>query len=200
MRAGRSRSQYSHTPPAARRHGDGRDSTSSRENASGGFRKPEICPDRTAAACSGHKYTAERQCTDIGQQLGHDRLVTGRIEDAIRAAVTPGDVLATPPARGHLTSGHRTPTRLSCRRARRKRGRPLPRRALEEIPDFLHGRDWVLIGSVYSTDSAQGSLDEHLKRYLKRATAGWVAAVLEKAAVITIDRSRPAHIRPRPGW
>ena len=60
--------------------------------------------------------------------------------------------------------------------------------------------DWVLIGSVYSTDSHQGSLDEHLKKYLKRATAGWVAAVLEKAAVITIDRSRPAQIKLRSGW
>jgi hypothetical protein len=67
---------------------------------------------------------------------------------------------------------------------------PLPWRALEEVPDFLRGRGWVLIGSIYSTESPQGSLDEHLKRFLKRATAGWVAVVLETAAVITVDRSR----------
>jgi hypothetical protein len=30
--------------------------------------------------------------------------------------------------------------------------------------------------------------------------AGWVAVVLEKAAVITIDRSRLARIRLCPGW
>jgi hypothetical protein len=30
--------------------------------------------------------------------------------------------------------------------------------------------------------------------------AGWVAVVLEKAAVIMIDCSRPAHIGLRPGW
>jgi hypothetical protein len=65
--------------------------------------------------------------------------------------------------------------------------------APEKIPDFLRGRGWVLIGSVYSTDSHQGSLDEHLKRYLKRATAGWVAVVPEKAAVIMVDRSRGQH-------
>jgi hypothetical protein len=57
---------------------------------------------------------------------------------------------------------------------------PLPWRAPEEVPDFLRGRGWVLIGSAYSTGSRQGSLDEHLKRFLKRATAGWVAVVLEQ--------------------
>jgi hypothetical protein len=55
------------------------------------------------------------------------------------------------------------------------------------VPDFLRGRGWVLIGSIYSTDSTPGSLDEHLKGFLKRATAGWVAVVLETAAVITAD-------------
>jgi hypothetical protein len=57
-----------------------------------------------------------------------------------------------------------------------------------------------LIGSVYSMDSPQGSLDQRLKGFLKRATAGWVAVVLERAAVITIDRSRPARVKLRPGW
>jgi hypothetical protein len=57
-----------------------------------------------------------------------------------------------------------------------------------------------LIGSVYLIDSQQGSLDEHLKRFLKRATAGWIAVVLERAAAITVDRSRPARIKLRPGW
>ena len=126
--------------------------------------------------------------------------MTGRAEEAIRAAATPGDVLATPSARGHFTIGHRTPDALVLPPGEKEARTQLPRRALEEIPDFLHGRDWVLIGSVYSTDSAQGSPGKHLKRYLKRATAGWVVAVPEKAAVITIDRSRPAHIRLRPGW
>jgi len=123
-----------------------------------------------------------------------------RRQRQIRAAVTPGDVHATPPAREHFTIGHRAPDALVLPPGEKEARTPLPRRAPEEIPDLLHGRDWMLIGSAYSTDSAQGSLDKHLKRYLRRATAGWVAAVLEKAAVITIDRSRPAHIRLRPGW
>jgi hypothetical protein len=77
---------------------------------------------------------------------------------------------------------------------------PLPRRALEELPDFLRGRGWVTIGSRYSTDSMAGSTEEYLKRYLKRATAGWVAVVLERAAVLAVDRSRPARVRLRTGW
>jgi hypothetical protein len=77
---------------------------------------------------------------------------------------------------------------------------PLPWRALEEMPGYLRGRGWVVIGSVYSTDSQLGSLDAYLKRFLKRATAGWVAVVLEKASVLEIDRSRPARVKLRAGW
>jgi hypothetical protein len=33
---------------------------------------------------------------------------------------------------------------------------PLPWQALEQVPDLLRGRGWVLIGSVYSTDSTPG--------------------------------------------
>lgn len=65
---------------------------------------------------------------------------------------------------------------------------------------MLRGRGWVLIGGVYSVDGTPGSLDEHLKGFLKTATAGWVAVVLEKAAVISIDRSRPARARLIRDW
>jgi hypothetical protein len=70
----------------------------------------------------------------------------------------------------------------------------------EQVPDFLRGRGWVLIGSLYSTGSTPGSLDAHLKAFTKTATADWIAVVLEKAAVITVDRTRPARIKLRPGW
>jgi hypothetical protein len=72
--------------------------------------------------------------------------------------------------------------------------------ALEEVPDFLRGRGWVVIGSVYSADSPAGSLDEHLKRFVKTATAGRVAVVLERAAVLAVDRSRPARVKLSAGW
>jgi hypothetical protein len=45
---------------------------------------------------------------------------------------------------------------------------PLPWQALEQVPDLLRGQGWVLIGSAYSTGSTPGSLDAHLKAFLKR--------------------------------
>ncbi len=77
---------------------------------------------------------------------------------------------------------------------------PPPWRALEEIPEVLRGRGWVPIGGSYSVSSQPGSLDQHLKKYLNRATAGWVAVVLESAGVATLDRSRPMRVKLRPGW
>jgi hypothetical protein len=126
--------------------------------------------------------------------------VAGPVEQAVRGAISPGDPLATPSGRGHFTVARYTAEGLVLLLGEKEAWTPLPWRALEEVPDFLRGRGWVLIGSMYSTDSPQGSLDEHLKGFLKRATAGWVAVVLETAAVITIDRSRPARIKLRPGW
>ena len=58
-------------------------------------------------------------------------------------------------------------------------------------------REWVPIGSKYETTADARTLDGYLKGYMKRATAGWVAAVLERAGVIEIDRSRPARVRLR---
>jgi hypothetical protein len=43
-------------------------------------------------------------------------------------------------------------------------------------------------------------LDEYLKEFLKRATASWVAALLEHAGVLSIDRSRPTHVKLNPAW
>ncbi|MGO8727761.1 MAG: hypothetical protein ACLQK8_13845 [Streptosporangiaceae bacterium] len=126
--------------------------------------------------------------------------MTGKVQDAVREAVPAAMPLATPSGRGQFTIARYTTDALVLLLGVKQWPTRLPWRALEEIPDLLRGRDWVLIGSVYSHDSPRGSLDEHLKKYQKRATAGWVAVVLEKAAVITIDRSRPARIKLRPGW
>lgn len=132
--------------------------------------------------------------------MSHDRSVEKRVEDAVRTAVSPSDRLATPSGRGHFSVARYTADGLVLLLGENEAWTPLPWSALEQIPDFLRGRGWVLIGSVYSVDSRQGSLDQHLKRFLKRATAGWVAVVLERADVITIDRSRPARVKLRPGW
>jgi hypothetical protein len=126
--------------------------------------------------------------------------VTGAVEDAVRTAVSPRDLLATPSGRGQFTIAEYTARGIVLLLGEKQHRTPLPWQALEQVPDFLRGRGWVLIGSLYSTDGTPGSLDAHLKAFTKTATAGWIAVVLEKAAVITVDRTRPAHIKLRPGW
>ena len=126
--------------------------------------------------------------------------MTGAVEDAVRGAVSPGDLLATPSGRGQFTVAEYTAHGIVLLLGEKQARTPLPWHALEQVPDFLRGRGWVLIGNLYSTGSTPGSLDAHLKAFLKRATAGWVAVVLEKAGVITMDRTRPARIKLRPGW
>lgn len=116
----------------------------------------------------------------------------GRVEQAVRASVAPGEPLNTPTGRGAFSIARYTTEGLVLLLGAKEAWTPLPWTALEQIPDLLRGRSWVRIGSSYSTDAVAGSLDEHLKRFLARATAGWVAVVLERAGVLEIDRSPPA--------
>jgi hypothetical protein len=60
---------------------------------------------------------------------------------------------------------------------------------------FLGGKGWVEIGSRYEVGGKVGTLDGYLKRCVKRATAGWVAALLEAAGLVEVVRSRPAKVR-----
>lgn len=126
--------------------------------------------------------------------------MAGRVEGAVRAAISPGDLLATPSGRGHFRVAQYTPDELVLLLGEQEWRTPLPWQALEDLPDFLRNRGWVRIGSVFSSDSEAASLDEYMKRFQRRATAGWVAVVLEKAQVLAIDRSRPARLKLRLGW
>ncbi len=123
----------------------------------------------------------------------------GPIERAVRASVSQGDRLLTP-SRGApfvvkmldqqgivlLLGVGEWPTRVSWD-------------CLEGIREYLDGHGWSRIGSKYETAAEPGSLDAYLKRFTKTATAGWVAALLERADVVEIDRSPPARIRLRRG-
>ena len=126
--------------------------------------------------------------------------MTGRVESAIRGSVSPGELLATPTGRGRFKVARYTSEGLVLLLGAKEAWTPLPWQAMEGVPDFLRGRGWVAIGSLYSTDSQPGSMDEYMKSFLKRATAGWVAVVLERAGVLVINRSRPARVMLRGGW
>jgi hypothetical protein len=66
---------------------------------------------------------------------------------------------------------------------------------LEGVIEFLRGKGWVEIGMTYDVAGRTGTLDGYLKGYMKRATAGWVAALFEAAGLVQIDRGRPARVR-----
>lgn len=126
--------------------------------------------------------------------------MTGRVESAVRGAVSPGEFLVTPTGRGRFKVARYTTEGLVLLLGAKEAWTPLPWRAMEGVPDFLRGRGWVAIGSLYSTGSQPGTLDEYLKAFLKRATAGWIAVVLERAGVLAIDRSQPARVKLSAGW
>lgn len=125
--------------------------------------------------------------------------MAGPVEAAIRQAVAPGEPLRTPSGRGQFSIARYTAEDLVLLLGRTQTPARLPWRALEQVPGFLCGRGWVLIGSTYSTTGSPHSLDGHLKAFTPTATAGWIAVVLERAGVISIDRQRPARVRLNPG-
>jgi hypothetical protein len=122
------------------------------------------------------------------------------VQRAIRASLAPGEPLATPTGRGQFSVAEFRSDAIVLLLGAKEAWTPLPWEALEAVPDVLRGRGWVPIGGGYEVEGDPGTLDGHLKGYMQRATAGWVAVVLERAGVIEIDRSRPARVRLSPGW
>lgn len=120
--------------------------------------------------------------------------VMGRVEAAVRAALRDGQRLATPTGRGTFTVERLGPESLVLLLGAQEAWTPLRWECLEGIPDYLRGRGWVRIGSVFG-EGADGTLDAYLKRCIARATAGWIAVVLEAAEVLELDRGRPAQVR-----
>ena len=67
---------------------------------------------------------------------------------------------------------------------------------LESLVPFLNGQPgWVPAGGVHSVLGEPGTLDEHLKRYLKRDVARWLCVVLRDAGVVRLDEGPPLRLR-----
>ncbi|MDT0213933.1 hypothetical protein Q9R29_08535 [Rothia sp. ARF10] len=124
----------------------------------------------------------------------------GRVQSAVRAAVQPGNSLPTPTRRGQFSVAEYTAEAAVLLLGTKQTRTPLPWAAFEEAPGFLRGRGWVRIGGGYETVGDPETLDGFLKGYFLRATAGWVAVVLERAGVVEVDRASPARVRLRPEW
>jgi hypothetical protein len=121
----------------------------------------------------------------------------GAVESAVRRNITTGAVLSTPTGRGQFTVaelGIRGPVLLLGHQEARTL---IPWVALEGVPEFLGADNWSVIGGVYDQAADPTTLDGYMKEFVNRATAGWVACLLEAARVVQIDRRRPAKVRMR---
>ena len=67
---------------------------------------------------------------------------------------------------------------------------------LESIVPFLCAQEgWVPAGGKFSTAGEPGTLDQHLKRFLKRDVARWLAQVLADAGVVEVRTGPPLSVR-----
>jgi len=124
-----------------------------------------------------------------------DHMTAGRAQTAMRLRIHPGQQLRTPSQAATIEVGRidehgvtmllgekATPTRLCWE-------------CWEGVLTFLAGKGWVEIGGRFDVAADPKTLDGYLKTHTKRATAGWVAAVMEAAELVEIDRGRPARVR-----
>lgn len=124
----------------------------------------------------------------------------GPVERAVRTAIAPGSRLPTTTGRGTFVVEALRADALVLLLGEQRAWTSLAWDGLEGLAPILRSRDWVKIGGRYEVDGDPGTLDGYLKTVVKRATAGWVAVVLERAGVVELDRSRPAKVRLRSGF
>lgn len=132
--------------------------------------------------------------------MASSAFVVGSVEQAVRAAIHDGEQLSTPGKAAPFWVGPLGEQSLVLLLGTKRAWTPIRWSCLEGVPEFLRGRGWVPIGSVFASEGPAGTLDGYLKTCLKRATAGWVAVVLERAGVVDIDRERPARVRLSGGF
>lgn len=119
----------------------------------------------------------------------------GPVEQAVRRHVTPGHTLHTPSRRAPFEVSRVDDRGVELLLGRKKAQTRVTWATLEGVRPYLAGRGWVPIGGTYDVSATAGTLDAYLKQHINRATAGWIAALLEHAGVTEVDRGLPARIR-----
>lgn len=127
--------------------------------------------------------------------------MTGPVQRAIRASVSEGQILHTPARRAPFIVERIDTDGIVLLLGVKRAWTPIPWDALEGVPAFLSGKDWVRItGTGFSPDIDPATFDGYMKGHVNRATAGWVAAVLATAGVVDIRQDRPASVRLKAGF
>lgn len=124
----------------------------------------------------------------------------GPVELAIRAGLAPPVALATPAQDKPFTVEAFNDRGMVLLLGKQEARTPISWPCLEGIIEYLRGRSWVRLGSKFEVDADPDTLDAYLKTCIKRATAAWVAAVLEAAGVVEIRRERPVTARLSRGF
>ena len=125
----------------------------------------------------------------------------GIVEVAMRNAVRPGMILHTPTHRKPFEVERLDSRGISLLLGKDRTRSVIPWQCLEGIPPYVHQKGGrVEIGGQYKVGARPGTLDAYLKAWVNRATAGWVAVVLETAGVLEITSDRPAQVRLLSGF
>lgn len=121
--------------------------------------------------------------------------MTGPVESAVRRSIPAGTNLKTPAREAPFTVDKLDRDGVVLLLGAGQWATRLSWECLEGIPAYVRSRGSVAIGSRYEVEGTRGTLDEYLKRYVRRATAGWVAALLERAGVLEVARTRPTSVK-----
>lgn len=126
---------------------------------------------------------------------------SGEVELAVRASLDSGAQLRTPARDQPFRIERMDDEGIVLLLGKQEAWTRLPWSCIDGVVEFLAGRGWVRItGTGYSTQVDATTLDGYLKGWVRRATAGWVAAVLEHAGVVEIDRGRPMRVAADNEW
>jgi hypothetical protein len=118
----------------------------------------------------------------------------GPVEAAIRRSVAPGERLTTLSEHAPFIVAELGDVALVLLFGAKRTRSTFPWAVLEALGDRLRGRGWVPVGQSYRTVAEEGTVDGFLKQHIRRATANWVVAVLDRARLVEVD-TRPLSVR-----
>jgi hypothetical protein len=124
----------------------------------------------------------------------------GPIEQAVRCAVREGDSLSTPTQSEPFRVGRISTEGIVLHLGQKQTATFFGWSCLEGVLPNLEQGPIRINGSGKSQLIVEHTLDGYLKQHVNRLTAGWVAALLERAGVVAIDRTRSATVRVATDW
>lgn len=89
--------------------------------------------------------------------------MTGKVEQAVRSAIAPGQILHTPTGRATFTVAEYTSQHIVLLLGAGQYRTRIPWVALERLPALLRQHGAMKIGGVYVTGAEPDTLDAHMK-------------------------------------